>query len=130
LSDKHPPFPGSPFIQVAKKVSDLKSQGNKMFAQKDWAKAIEQYESAMKMLPAGHAERGDLLCNKAACLMGLNRYCVFLGWVGVGAGVLVVSTGTAGAVHLAAAKHAVWWWTSSLCVFLGGNESAMKMLPT
>lgn len=60
--------------EVAKKVSDLKSQGNKMFAQKDWAKAIEQYESAMKMLPAGHAERGDLLCNKAACLMGLNRY--------------------------------------------------------
>jgi len=54
-------------------VSDLKSEGNKMFAQKEWAKAIEQYESAMKMLPVGHTERADLQCNKAACLMGLNK---------------------------------------------------------
>jgi hypothetical protein len=62
-----------PVLQVAKKVLDLKAEGNKMFAGKEWSKAIEQYEAAMKMLPAGHAERSDLLCNKAACLMGLNK---------------------------------------------------------
>jgi tetratricopeptide (TPR) repeat protein len=59
-------------------VSELKSEGNKLFAAKDWSKAIESYESALKLLPgAGSAaaapERADLLCNKAACLMGLNK---------------------------------------------------------
>jgi hypothetical protein len=58
---------------VSKKVLELKAEGNRMFAGKEWSKAIEQYESAMKMLPARHAERCDLLCNKAACLMGLNK---------------------------------------------------------
>lgn len=58
-------------------MSEIKSEGNKLFAAKDWARAIEAYESAMKLLPAGAgvaaAERADLLCNKAACLMGLNK---------------------------------------------------------
>jgi hypothetical protein len=54
-------------------VSALKAEGNNLFAQKDWARAIESYEQAMKMLPQGHSERSDLLCNKAACLMGLSK---------------------------------------------------------
>lgn len=63
--------------QVVKKVGDLKSEGNRMFANKEWGKAIEAYEAAMKMLPAaggsGADLRSDLLCNKAACLMGLSK---------------------------------------------------------
>lgn len=57
-------------------MSEIKSEGNKLFAAKDWARAIEAYESAIKLLPAGAGgalERADLLCNKAACLMGLNK---------------------------------------------------------
>jgi hypothetical protein len=45
-----------------------------MFAQRDYAKAIEQYDAAMKILPDGSTERADLLCNKAACYYALNKW--------------------------------------------------------
>lgn len=59
--------------QVVQKVTALKNEGNKMFAERDYTKAIEQYEEAMQMLPDGAAERADLLCNKAACFYAVNK---------------------------------------------------------
>ncbi|KAF8067116.1 CLMP1 [Scenedesmus sp. PABB004] len=59
--------------EVAQKVADLKNGGNKLFAQREYAKAIEQYDTALKELPGGAPERADLLCNKAAALYGLGK---------------------------------------------------------
>lgn len=59
--------------EVAQKVTALKNEGNKMFAERDYTKAVEQYEEAMKLLPDGSAERADLLCNKAACFYAVNK---------------------------------------------------------
>lgn len=60
--------------QVVQQVTTLKNEGNKLFAERDYSKAIEQYEQALKMLPDGSAERADLLCNKAACFYAVNKY--------------------------------------------------------
>ncbi|KAF6253087.1 hypothetical protein COO60DRAFT_1703978 [Scenedesmus sp. NREL 46B-D3] len=56
-----------------KEALDLKNDGNRMFAQREYTKAIEQYDAAMKILPNGSTERADLLCNKAACFYALNK---------------------------------------------------------
>lgn len=55
------------------KAMELKNEGNRMFAQRDYPKAIEQYDEAMKILPDGSIERADLLCNKAACYYAQNK---------------------------------------------------------
>eukprot|EP00883_Tetradesmus_obliquus_P013314 jgi/Sobl393_1/6252/SZX77005.1 len=56
-----------------KEALDLKNDGNRMFAQRDYAKAIQQYDAALKILPEGSTERADLLCNKAACFYAQNK---------------------------------------------------------
>ena len=54
-------------------MTTLKNEGNKNFAERDYTKAIEQYDEAMKILPDAAPERADLLCNKAACFYALNK---------------------------------------------------------
>jgi tetratricopeptide (TPR) repeat protein len=60
-------------LQAAAKVKEMKSEGNKLFAQREYAKAMQQYEDAMKMLPDGASERADFLCNKGACLYSQQK---------------------------------------------------------
>ena len=60
-------------MQVVQKVTELRSDAAKLFAKKEYAKAIEQYEAAIKLLPEAAAERTDLFSNKAACFYQLKR---------------------------------------------------------
>ena len=59
--------------QVVQKVGDLKNEGNKLFAKKEFGRAVEQYELACKLLPDAAVERVDLLSNKAACYIKLRK---------------------------------------------------------
>ena len=42
-------------------------QGNNQFAEREYQKALDTYDKAVKMLPEASAEKADILCNKAAC---------------------------------------------------------------
>ena len=55
------------------KVAEIKSEANKLFAKKEYLKAIEFYDEAGKLLPEGALEKADLLCNKAACYYQMKR---------------------------------------------------------
>jgi tetratricopeptide (TPR) repeat protein len=55
-------------------VAGLKDEGNKLFGRKEYTKAFEAYEKALKMLPEGHSEAVLLHSNKAACSMMLKKY--------------------------------------------------------
>jgi tetratricopeptide (TPR) repeat protein len=69
-----PPCPQDPVaLQVVEQVTAIKNEANKLFAKKEYLKAIEQYDSAGKLLPDGAGERADLLCNKAACYYQMKR---------------------------------------------------------
>lgn len=61
------------FLQVSSQVVALKNEGNKLFAKRDYTKALEQYEQAVKLLPEGATETVELLCNKAACFYQMKR---------------------------------------------------------
>jgi tetratricopeptide (TPR) repeat protein len=54
-------------------VAGLKDEGNKLFGRKEYTKAFEAYEKALKMLPEGHSEAVLLHSNKAACSMMLKK---------------------------------------------------------
>jgi tetratricopeptide (TPR) repeat protein len=58
-------------------VAEIKSEANKLFAKKEYLKAIEYYDEAGRLLPEGAVEKADLLCNKAACYYQMKR-CVQL----------------------------------------------------
>jgi tetratricopeptide (TPR) repeat protein len=50
-------------------LSTLRDEGNKFFGKKDYAKALECYDKALKSLPASHQDKPLLHSNKAACHM-------------------------------------------------------------
>jgi len=50
-------------------LSTLRDEGNKFFGKKDYAKALECYNKALKSLPASHQDKPLLHSNKAACHM-------------------------------------------------------------
>lgn len=54
---------------AAAQVASLRDQGSKFFATKEYAKALECYDKALKAAPAGHPETPLLHSNKAACHM-------------------------------------------------------------
>lgn len=54
-------------------VAELKDQGNKLFGGKEYIKAFELYDKAIRLLPAKHAESVLLHSNKAACSMMLKK---------------------------------------------------------
>ncbi len=55
-------------------VAGLKDEGNKLFGRKEYSKAFDAYERALKMLPEGHTEAVLLHSNKAACSMMLKKF--------------------------------------------------------
>jgi len=58
---------------VASKVTALRKEGNVFFINKDYDKALTQFDTAIKLLPEAAVERSDLFCNKAACFYQLKR---------------------------------------------------------
>lgn len=56
-------------------LSGLKEEGNKLFGRKDYQKALDAYEAALKLTPEGHPDKALLHSNKAACYMMFKRCC-------------------------------------------------------
>ena len=50
-------------------LPQLKEEGNTLFAKKEYAKALDCYERALKLGPADQADAALLHSNKAACHM-------------------------------------------------------------
>ncbi|GFR41316.1 hypothetical protein Agub_g1998 [Astrephomene gubernaculifera] len=71
---KAPAAPANVEPEVAKKVVELKTEGNNSFARGDYQKALTIYDDAIKLLPANAPERADFHNNKAACFIGQKRY--------------------------------------------------------
>ncbi|KAG2448658.1 hypothetical protein HYH02_006015 [Chlamydomonas schloesseri] len=69
-----PAAPANLDAEVAKKFVELKTEGNQAFARGDYAKALNVYEDAIKLLPTNAPERADIYNNKAACFIGQKRY--------------------------------------------------------
>jgi hypothetical protein len=63
-------------LQIAKKIVELKTEGNNSFARGDYQKALTTYDEAIKLLPTGAPERADFHNNKAACFIGQKRCAV------------------------------------------------------
>ena len=55
-------------------LSNLRDEGNKHFGKKDYAKALESYDKALKLIPATHQDKPLLHSNKAACHMMAKKY--------------------------------------------------------
>ncbi|TKY53972.1 Tetratricopeptide repeat protein 1 [Spatholobus suberectus] len=55
-----------------KKANELKEEGNRRFQNKDYAGALEQYESALRLTPKTHPDRAVFHSNRAACLMQMK----------------------------------------------------------
>ncbi len=60
-------------MQTLKKVNEFKTEGIKLFVGKDYSKAIDAYEKAIKLLPDSSEVAADLYSNKAACYYQQNR---------------------------------------------------------
>jgi len=58
----------------ATEVAELKRSGNNQFAERDFQKALDTYDKAVKMLPEASAEKADILSNKAACYIQMKRF--------------------------------------------------------
>ena len=58
-------------VAAGGKVAELKDEGNKLFAKRDYAKAAQLYQQGLES--ATTAERVDLLCNRAACFYQMKQ---------------------------------------------------------
>ncbi|KAF5728890.1 hypothetical protein HS088_TW21G01044 [Tripterygium wilfordii] len=55
-----------------KRAHELKEEGNKKFQNRDYAGALEQYDSALRLTPKAHPDRAVFHSNRAACLMQMK----------------------------------------------------------
>ncbi|KAK4782975.1 hypothetical protein SAY86_007349 [Trapa natans] len=55
-----------------KRAHELKEEGNKMFQNKDYAGALEQYDKALRLTPKTHPDRAVYHSNRAACLIQMK----------------------------------------------------------
>ncbi|GIL43557.1 hypothetical protein Vafri_1256 [Volvox africanus] len=69
-----PAAPANVEPEIAKKIVELKTEGNNSFARGDFQKALTTYDEAIKLLPSAAPERADFHNNKAACYIGQKRY--------------------------------------------------------
>ncbi len=59
-----------PAMAAASSLQALKEEGNTLFAKKEYERALDCYERALKILPTGdHPDAALLHSNKAACHM-------------------------------------------------------------
>lgn len=54
-------------------MTTLKNEAGQLFVKKDYAKASETYDQAVKLLPDGAADKAELLYKKAGCLLQLKK---------------------------------------------------------
>ncbi|KAI4298755.1 hypothetical protein L6164_032274 [Bauhinia variegata] len=55
-----------------KRAHELKEEGNRIFQNKDYAGALEQYDNALRLTPKSHPDRAVFHSNRAACLMQMK----------------------------------------------------------
>lgn len=55
-------------------LNNLRDEGNTYFGKKDYAKALESYDKALKLIPSTHQDKPLLHSNKAACHMMAKKY--------------------------------------------------------
>lgn len=55
------------------KVNELKNDATQLFLKKDFSKAVESYDQAIKLLPDASDERLDLMQKKAGCFMSQKK---------------------------------------------------------
>ena len=55
------------------KGNELKGEANALFAKKEFVKALEVYQQAASSYPHDHADKPQMLCNKAACYTMLKK---------------------------------------------------------
>ena len=61
----------------AAEMLKLKDEGNKLFGRKEYQKALESYDKALKCLnPESKEDLALLHANKAACYMMFQRYII------------------------------------------------------
>lgn len=61
-------------VQVALELSKLKDEGDRLFGRKEYQKALDAYDRALKRaVPEGKDERALLHANKAACYLMFQR---------------------------------------------------------
>jgi tetratricopeptide (TPR) repeat protein len=59
--------------QTAKKIAELRAEASVSFLAKEYSKAVDAYEKAIKLLPDSAADKADLFSNKAACYYQQKR---------------------------------------------------------
>ncbi|KAL4859108.1 hypothetical protein ACK3TF_000883 [Chlorella vulgaris] len=64
----------APAGEAAEALAKLKADGNSSFAQREYDKAMQLYDEALKLVPADAADAALLHSNKAACHMMHKRY--------------------------------------------------------
>lgn len=52
---------------------EFKTEGNNLFAKKEFAKALECYQQAASSFPHDHPDKPLMLCNRAACYTMLKK---------------------------------------------------------
>ena len=61
-------------MQAQTSVQKIKEEGNKLFGRKEYQKALESYDRALKACGDSTTEAPLLHSNKAACYMMQQRY--------------------------------------------------------
>eukprot|EP00897_Mesotaenium_endlicherianum_P001611 jgi/Mesen1/1478/ME000132S00420 len=54
------------------RAQELREEGNKLFQAHEFGKAMDVYGAALKLAPAGHADRAIYHSNRAACLLQMR----------------------------------------------------------
>ena len=58
---------------IPQEVAALKEEGKEAFGRREYAKALEAYDKALRALPEGHGDVPLLHSNKGACNMMLKK---------------------------------------------------------
>lgn len=60
--------------EVEQQLQEISKEATKLFVSKEYAKAVELYDKAIKLAPESSAEKAEALSNKAACFLQQKRY--------------------------------------------------------
>lgn len=81
---RHAATPASQYVlhvlqgDTQTQLNTLRDEGNTYFGKKDYAKALEAYDKALKLIPITHNDKPLLHSNKAACHMMAKKYVTML----------------------------------------------------
>ena len=60
-------------MQVVQKTTELTSEAGRSFVGKEYAKALELYDQAVKLVPEGSGEKAELCLKRAYCYLNLSK---------------------------------------------------------